>query len=177
MSEKHPENGKTAFRTVPKTIKSKDDIDKYMQPVQDKRAEFSTNELMLKLNDLTKQIAHMSSVIGAKIFPVNWLENWDYIVFNDNDSLEEIPFKQKQVEIWVRGLLADYVAQSGNNYTVTEFIWDITDDPRKFLLTAYLNPPAKKMGGFQALSLNVGDPVPQVNISPMNPKQPPPPYF
>jgi hypothetical protein len=181
MSEKNVVNKKPGFRIIPRISKVKKDLGKYMEPQQDVREELSPQELQIKFNEVTKQITSLGLMLRSKFLPVDWLQNWDSFEFSSDVTLAEIPGKQHIIEIWVRGLLADYVANSGVMYTVTKFVWVPGNNDHEFTLEAYLNPPAQVMGqGYitTALSLNPGAaPATSGNISPMSPTQPPPPNF
>ena len=80
---------------------------------------------------------------------VNWLAHWDTIPFTaDPDDTVKIKEKKMNIRVYVRGWLAEYNAENGgDDYIVREFKFDMMNGlPLKYVVKAFLNPPARTSG-------------------------------
>ena len=180
MSEKNVGNKKPDFGIIPRIAIAKKDLGKYMEPQQDVRAEPSADELLVKLSDVFKSVSSLSLMVGKRLHRVDWLQNWKSFKFRPDATAAEIKVIQHNIEIWVRGKLADFVAKSGEMYVISEFVWVPGNDDHEFTLEAYLNPPAH--AGNPGTNIpggkHGGGALPMIyNATPTQPTQPPPPYF
>jgi hypothetical protein len=142
-----------------------EDFARYKRTTKEVREILTTQELLVRLNALVKEVTSLSIMLGRSLEKVNWLQGWGAFQFSGmTDS--QVTVSMNNITAWVSGKLTEMDMAKGDFHSI-EFEW-VQVDPITFFLEAYLTPPAVVTGTVPGGGGSV--------VTPTQPRQPTPPF-